>query len=116
MYLAIIFFHFWKMLNLKTNFLKKKTPASRIVFLKAMELNFENAKRKENIGLQKEDAEEGKCGKLLESMCGARDAAQNWEIEYNKFLSKAGFKRGVSSRLISQGLLSCVSVAQLPNV
>lgn len=41
-----------------------------------------------------EDEEPGKCGMLLKSMYGTRDAAQNWECEYAEFMVKTGFKRG----------------------
>ena len=41
--------------------------------------------------------EEGLCAKLLMSMYGTRDAAQNWAEEYTATLVKAGFTRGVSN-------------------
>ena len=37
------------------------------------------AKREVFVELPPEDAEEGMCGRLLKSMYGTRDAAQNWE-------------------------------------
>ena len=36
--------------------------------------------------MPEEDWEEGKVGKLLKSMYGARDAAQKWEEEYAEFM------------------------------
>ena len=44
-----------------------------------------------------EDDAPGMCGVLRKAMYGTRDAAQNWEVEYNKFLKSIGFKRGTSS-------------------
>ena len=38
--------------------------------------------------------EEGLVGKLMMSMYGTRDAAQNWAEEYSSTLQKAGYKRG----------------------
>jgi len=49
------------------------------------------------VELPPEDYEEGMCGKLLKSMYGTRDAAQNWEHAYTEFMEKAGFKRGIAS-------------------
>ena len=40
--------------------------------------------------------EEGICGKLLLSMYGTRDAAQNWHEESTKTLRQAGLERGVA--------------------
>ena len=37
------------------------------------------------------------CGKLLFSMYGTRDAAQNWSREYSATLAKAGYKRGIAN-------------------
>ena len=45
----------------------------------------------------KEDATEGKCGKLGKSLYGTRDAAQNWMDAYIKFMEGVGFKRGAAS-------------------
>ena len=36
-------------------------------------------------------------GKLLKSMYGTRDAAQNWEAEYSEFMELIGFQRGLAS-------------------
>jgi hypothetical protein len=37
------------------------------------------------------------CGKLVKSMYGTRDAAQNWEEEYTGFMTDNGFVRGLGS-------------------
>ena len=55
------------------------------------------ARRPLYVQLPGEDYEEGKCGRLNKAVYGTRDAAQNWEVEYNKFLADIGFKRGISS-------------------
>ena len=34
------------------------------------------------------------CGKLKKSMYGTRDAAKNWEAEYQKTMAELGFKTG----------------------
>lgn len=36
-------------------------------------------------------------GKLLKSMYGTRDAAQNWEKAYAGFMKEIGFKSGIAS-------------------
>ena len=41
-----------------------------------------------------EPGDEGKCGKLLMSMYGTRDAAQNWSMEYSATLVKDGYVQG----------------------
>ena len=41
-----------------------------------------------------EDHEEGLCALLRKWMYGTRDAAQNREVEYNKFMAASGFTRG----------------------
>ncbi len=55
------------------------------------------ARRDVYIELPDEEKEEGKCGKLMKSMYGTRDAAQNWEFEYTEFMNHMGFSRGMSS-------------------
>ena len=35
------------------------------------------------------------CGRLFKSLYGTRDAAQNWEVEYSRFMESVGFTRGV---------------------
>ncbi len=52
------------------------------------------ARRKVYIKLPEGDEEEGMCGILHKSLEGTRDAAQNWEHTYNKFLMDIGFERG----------------------
>ena len=49
------------------------------------------------VELPEEDAEEGMCGKLIRSMYGAGDAAQNWEAEYVQLMEDIGFDSGRSS-------------------
>ncbi len=39
--------------------------------------------------------EEGRCGSLKKAMCGTRDAAQNWKLEYTETMTVAGFRQGV---------------------
>ena len=56
-------------------------PAKRPVYVKLPDEDFE-------------PGDEGKCGKLLMSMYGTRDAALNWSIEYSQTLMKAGFVQG----------------------
>ena len=55
------------------------------------------ARRTIYVQLPNEDHEEGMCGILQKAMYGTRDAAQNWEVEYNKFMAESGFVRGVTS-------------------
>ena len=40
------------------------------------------------------------CGRLTKSMYGARDAAQNWEMEYAGFMKGIGFRRGRSTHCV----------------
>ena len=54
-------------------------------------------KRNVYVKLPPEDAFEGYCGKLNESMHGTRDASLNWEVEYIRFMESSGFKKGLSS-------------------
>ena len=56
-----------------------------------------DARRDVFVKLPEEDMEQGMCGKLLKSMYGTRDAAQNWEEEYCAFMVSIGFRRGISS-------------------
>ena len=37
------------------------------------------------------------CGKLVKSMYGTSDAAQNWELEYSGLMQDIGFNRGRAS-------------------
>jgi len=52
--------------------------------------------RKVYVELPDEDAEEGMVGLLMKSMYGTRDAAQNWNAEYTRFMESIGFERGDS--------------------
>ena len=49
------------------------------------------------VDLPEQDAEEGMCGKLVYAMYGTRDAAQNWEREYESAFLALGFTQGLSS-------------------
>ena len=53
-------------------------PATRCAFIK----------------LPEEDAGPGMCGRLKKSMCGARDAAKNWEVEYQSAMAELRSKTG----------------------
>ena len=55
------------------------------------------ARREVYVRLPEEDAAPGMVGKLLRSMYGARDAAQNWEAEYRSFMLDSGFQACVTS-------------------
>ena len=49
------------------------------------------------VKLPEEDLEPGgenRCGRLRMSMCGTRDAALNWALEYGKTLHAAGYVQG----------------------
>ena len=52
------------------------------------------------VKLPEEDLEEGdeqRCGRLLMSMYGTRDAAMNWAAEYTSTLVKDGYVQGKAS-------------------
>ncbi len=49
------------------------------------------------VDLPQQDQQEGMCGKLEKAMYGTRDAAQNWEREYESTFTNLGFKQGRSS-------------------
>ena len=49
------------------------------------------------VELPEEDQEEGMCGKQNKSLYATRDAAQNWEAAYTKFMTEIGFVAGKSS-------------------
>ena len=49
------------------------------------------------VKLPGEDHEEGMCGLLNKSSYGTRDAAQNWNASYTKFMADAGFRTGRAS-------------------
>ena len=58
---------------------------------------YADSKRTVYVDLPPEDHEEGMCGKLVKSMYGTRDAAQNWELEYSTCMRDLGFNRGQAS-------------------
>ena len=49
------------------------------------------------VDLPDEDSEPGVCGRLMQSMYGTRDAAQNWEMDHTRFMEEVGFVRGIAS-------------------
>ena len=55
------------------------------------------ARRSVYVQLPPEDFEPGMCGRLLKSLYGTRDAAQNWEFEYIEFMESVGFNVGMST-------------------
>ena len=55
------------------------------------------ARRDVYVKLPEEDYEVGMVGKLMRSLYGTRDAAQNWEVEYSEFLQSIGCNRDISS-------------------
>ena len=57
------------------------------------------ATRELYVELPEEDQEAGEpmCGRLLKSMYGTQDAAQNWENEYGDFMVSNGFEKGLGS-------------------
>ena len=61
---------------------------------------YARAERPVFVKLPPEDIEEGdekRCGRLLMSMYGTRDAAVNWHNEYVSALESFGLKRGAAS-------------------
>ena len=54
------------------------------------------------IELPEEDFEEGMCGNLLKSVYGTRDAVQNWEAAYTKFMLDCGPVTGKATLCILQ--------------
>ena len=49
------------------------------------------------VELPPEDHTPGMVGKLMKSMYGTRDAAQNWGETYTRYLEEIGFRKGVTS-------------------
>jgi hypothetical protein len=49
------------------------------------------------VDLPQEDESPGMCGRLLKSMYGTRDAAQNFGMAYTQFMESIGFQKGKSS-------------------
>lgn len=73
----------------------RKGGGMKIEFIDIRKAYFHSeARRAMYAQLAEEDYEEGMCGRLERAMYGTRDAAQNREMECNKFLSQAGFMRG----------------------
>ena len=78
----------------------------RLEFIDVRRAYFQaRARRDVYVQLPEEDWEEGMCGKLVKSMYGTRDAAQNWEEEYSQFMEESGFARGVSSPCVFLSLI-----------
>ena len=50
------------------------------------------------------------CGKLLFSMYGTRDAAQNWCNAYSSTLEKSGYKRGMANPCLFHNAVEGVSL------
>ncbi len=46
--------------------------------------------------MSREDFEDGTRGLLKKAMCGARDAAQNWELKRTEMMTEAGFQAGIA--------------------
>ena len=79
---------------------KKKRGASLMYADVSRAYFYAPAKRPVYVKLPEEDYEagdEGRCGKLLMSMYGTRDAALNWSLEYSKTLTEAGYTQGKSN-------------------
>ena len=72
-----------------------KTKGTTMDFVDVRRAYFHAKSRREvHVALPEADWEEGKCGELLEAMCGTRDAAQNWEYAYVEALEAMGFEKG----------------------
>ncbi len=59
-----------------------------------MRVSRTSKEREAYVELSAEHFEEGKCGLLNKAMCGTRDAAQDWEMEYTEMMVDAGFRQG----------------------
>ncbi len=53
------------------------------------------ARRRAHMGSPKEHHQDVMRGRLKRAMCGTRDAAQNWELEYSETMVEAGFTQGL---------------------
>ena len=65
------------------------------------------------IKLKQEDPRSGDgniVGKLLFSMCGTRDAGQNWAKEYSSTLCAAGYERGIANPCLFSSVTDKVSL------
>ena len=58
---------------------------------------FADATRKLYVELPPEEYEQGRCGRLLKSLYGTRDAALNWTMAYTNALTEMGFTQGRST-------------------
>jgi hypothetical protein len=66
---------------------------------------YAKAMRTVYVQLPEEDMEEGdesRCGKLMTSMHGTRDAALNWALEYGETLKAAGYEQGRANPCLFQ--------------
>ena len=65
----------------------KELEGMKLDFIDVRRAYFQaKARRSVYVKLPEEDATPGYVGKLLKSMYGTRDAAQNWEAEYCEFM------------------------------
>ena len=74
---------------------------------------YAKAKRPVYVKLPEEDLEEGdehRCGRLLMSMYGTRDAALNWSLEYSETLAAAGYDQGKGNSCLFHNAKLGVSV------
>ncbi len=77
-------------------------PGTRLDFGDAVRAYFHTgARRRVYVELSSEDSEEGKRGLLKKAMHGARDVAQNWELEHTEMTTEAGFRQGSFSACLS---------------
>ena len=58
---------------------------------------FADATRKLYVELPPEEYKAGKCGRLLKSLYGTRDAGAIWEAVYTDVLRELGFEQGAAS-------------------
>ena len=75
----------------------KKSPLKLLVVDVRRAYFHARARRPVFVELPEEDAEEGMCGELLQSMYGTRDAASNWEQAYTDALISEGWTPGVTT-------------------
>ena len=78
-----------------------ESPGQKVLYIDVSRAYFyAKSVRPTYIKLPSEDprsGEEGLVGKLMMSMYGTRDAAQNWAEEYSATLLRAGYKRGIAN-------------------
>ena len=76
----------------------KKKEGMKIDFIDISRAFFQaDAIRDVYVELPEEDQSPGMCGRLIKSMYGTRDAAQNWGMAYTQFMESIGFTKGLSS-------------------